>query len=238
MDLRPHSTVLIAAAAITFLAGLAAGRAVSSPPEQEAREVAVPDTRANSSRSTQDESPAPPPPGFPQTRDGAVEAATSYGLAIDGPLLLDAPRRSALLRDIASVDARANLESTFARGADLIVTNLGLTDDRTSDPGFVWRVVPGGWQLRSYERTRATVAIWATGVVLADGQPLAMPEWRTTEVELVWERDDWRLVGFATTPGPAPSLAGDVAGNGVATRINAFTPYGLTVVDPSAGATR
>ena len=87
-------------------------------------------------------------------------------------------------------------------------------------------------------RDRATVAIWATGVVLADGRPLAMPEWRTTEVELVWERDDWRLIAFATTPGPAPSLAGDASTAGIATRINAFIPYGLTVADPSAEATR
>lgn len=149
MDLRPRSTVLIAAAAIAFLAGLAAGRAVSSPSDPEAGEVAVPDARGDASRSTQDETSAPATTGFAQTRDGAVEAATSYGLALDGPLLLDKSRRSALLRNIASVAARADLESTLARGADLIVTNLGLTDDRISDPGFVWRVVPGGWQVRS-----------------------------------------------------------------------------------------
>ena len=237
MDFRSRSTVLIAAAAITFLAGLTAGRLVSSCPEPESGDVATPKP-PDASNSTQAEPPASTPSGFPRSREGAVEAATSYGLALDGPLLLDASSRSALLRDIASVGARGDLESTLTRGANLIVTNLGLTEDRIDDPGFVWRVVPGDWETRAYDRTRATVAIWATGVVLADGQPLAMPEWRTTEVELVWERDDWRLVGFTSTPGPAPSLAGDGSGRGVAAQIKAFTPYRLTVAEPSAGATR
>ena len=237
MDLRSRPTALIAVAAITFFAGLAAGRALTSSAGPETDAAAVSDSQDDASPS-RDEAPEAPATGFPHTRDGAVEAATAYGLALDAPLLLDPSRRSALLGDIASDAARAELESTLARGADLIVTNLGLTDDRISEPGFVWRVVPGGWQVRSYDGTRATVAIWATGVVLADGRPLAMPEWRTTEVELVWERDDWRLIAFATTPGPAPSLAGDASTAGIATRINAFIPYGLTVADPSAEATR
>ena len=237
MDVRSRPTALIAVAAVTFLAGLAAGRTLTSPPGPQPDGAAVSDAQYDASPS-HDEAPDAPATGFPHTRDGAVEAATAYGLALDGPLLLDPSGRSALLQDIASDAARAELESTLARGADLIVTNLGLTDDRISEPGFVWRVVPGGWQVRSYDGTRATVAIWATGVVLADGRPLAMPEWRTTEVELVWERDDWRLIAFATTPGPAPSLAGDASTAGIATRINAFIPYGLTVADPSAEATR
>ena len=237
MDLRSRPTALIVAAAITFFAGLAAGRALTSSPTPQTNEAGAPYAHGDASPS-RDEASEARATGFPQTRDGAVEAATTYGLALDGPLLLNPSRRSALLEDIASDAARTELESTLARGTDLIVTNLGLTDDRISEPGFVWRVVPGGWQVRSYDGTRATVAIWATGVVLADGGPLAMPEWRTTEVELVWERDDWRLVGFTSTPGPAPSLAGDAGTAGVADRINAFAPYGLTVADPSAGATQ
>ena len=237
MDLRSRSTVLIAAAAITFLAGLTTGRVVSSSLEAESGDVVAPELR-DALRSSDAEPRTSATHGSPRSREGAVEAATSYGLALDGPVLLNASSRSALLRDIASNGARADLESTLARGADLIVTNLSLTEDRLADPGFVWRVVPGGWQVRTYDGMRATVAIWATGVVLVDGQPLAMPEWRTTEVELVWERDDWRLVGFTSTPGPAPSLAGDGSGHGVAAQIKAFTPYSLTVAEPSAGATR
>ena len=236
MGHRSRSTVLIAVAAITFLAGLVAGRGLSLHLEVKPADDDVAQAPRASS-TTHHGIPSSPPRGFRRSREGAVEAATAYGLALDGPLLLDEPKRSALLQDIASGEARADLESTLARGADLIITNLGLTEDHIDDPGFVWRVVPGGWQVRSYDEARATVAIWATGVVLADGQPLAMPEWRTTEVELVWERGDWRLVGFTTTPGPAPSLAGEVAGDGVATQINAFAPYGLTVAGSSVKAT-
>src|SRR5680860_499626 len=86
MDLRSRSTVLIAAAAITFLAGLAAGHGVSSSPETESRDVGVADA-PYASRTTRDESAVPPPTnGVTQTREGAVQAATSYGLALDGTL--------------------------------------------------------------------------------------------------------------------------------------------------------
>ena len=39
-------------------------------------------------------------------------------------------------------------------------------------------------------------------------------------------------------PGPAPSLAGDAGTSGIASRINAFTPYRLTVAASDAEATR
>lgn len=170
-------------------------------------------------------SPEDPPGGFPRTPDGAVVAATAYGLALGGPGLLDPSRRQALLGVFAASYAREELEAVLGGVAELITSRLALAPESLADPRFVWRVVPAGWQLRDYSDQRAVVAIWATGVVVADGRPLVQPGWRTTEVELVWERDGWRLVGFRTQPGPQPPLIGDPAGSAAGLVINEFRPY-------------
>ena len=145
---------------------------------------------------------------YPRTPEGAVAAATAYGLALDGPALFDPEHRDAVLDAVAAEDVREELAATFAEGLDLISSQLALDQHSATDPGFVWRVAPGGWQLRAYDRSSATVAIWAAVVVMLDDRLLVEPGWQTSEVELVWERGDWRLVRFRTEPGPSPAFAG------------------------------
>lgn len=234
MQWHPRTSLAIGAAVAVFLVGLIVGRMLTDGAAPEAA-ITGPGPAAHLP-----DAPAPQQPRgrFPRTRTGAVEAATAYGIAIDGPGLLDADARRTLLDEIATDDARGDLASTLAEGAEFIASNLGLTSDRIDDPGFVWRVVPGGWQVRSYDGARATVAIWATGLAVAEGRPLADPGWRTTEIDLAWERDDWRLVAFRSEPGPAPSLAADAADPTVGARINAFVAYEPAVADRSAGGTR
>ena len=50
---------------------------------------------------------------------------------------------------------------------------------------------------------RVRVELWHVGVI---SPPAAVPyeEWTTQRYELVWERDDWRVAGEASTPGPRP----------------------------------
>jgi hypothetical protein len=163
---------------------------------------------------------------FPRSPEGAVAAATAYGLALDGPEVFDAEHRAQVLDALAAAGARDDLEAAFGEGLDLIMTHLGLDASAREDPGFVWRVVPGGWQLREFDRDGATVAIWAAVVVIANDVLLVEPGWRTTEVTLVWESGAWRLVGFQTEPGPNPTfVAGAVRGEPVGRQINAFAPY-------------
>ena len=162
---------------------------------------------------------------YPRTPEGAVAAATAYGLALDGPGLFDPTHRSSLLDEIAAEGAHADLSATFAAGAELIHSELGIDQDSVSEPGFVWRVVPGGWQLRSYGPSGATVAVWAAAVVLVDDRLLVEPGWQTSEVELIWERDGWRLLGFSTEQGPDPAFAAGPGVDAVGQRINEFAPF-------------
>lgn len=124
----------------------------------------------------------------------------------------------------------------LGRVGSLVVSQLGLTPDVLTDATFVWRAVPAGWQLRAFIPDRAVVAVWATGVAVARGRPLVQPGWSTTEVELVWERGGWRLVGFNTEPGPhQPAAASDAAGAAAARAINRFEPF---VYLPAEGTVR
>lgn len=162
---------------------------------------------------------------YPRSPEGAVAAATAYGLALDGPEVFDAEHRASVLDAVASTEARDKLETTFDAGLGLISTQLGLDMEARHGPGFVWRVVPGGWQLQQFDSDRATVAIWAAVVVMADDLLLVEPGWQTTEVTIVWEDGGWRLVGFQTEPGPNPMLATGQAGEPIGRQINAFAPY-------------
>ena len=163
--------------------------------------------------------------GYPRTAQGAVAAATAYGLALDGPALFDPEHRDTVLDAVAAKDAREDLAEALYEGAELISSQLGVDRGSAHDPGFVWRVVPGGWQLRDYDRSSATVAIWAAVVVMLDDRLLIEPGWQTSEVELVWERDAWRLVGFRTEPGPNPAFAGGPGVDAVGQQINEFAPF-------------
>jgi hypothetical protein len=161
---------------------------------------------------------------YPRTREGAVAAATAYALALDNPNIFDAGYRLAVLEEIAAAATRAELVAAFDEGLGLIGSQLHLDAEVVSDPGFVWRAVPGGWQVSDYDRTSASVGVWTAVMAIADGRLLVQPSWRTTEVTLVWERGGWRLVGFHTGPGPDPTLLSADAG-AVARQINAFEPY-------------
>lgn len=160
-----------------------------------------------------------------RSRHGAVEAATEYALAVDGPALLDPARQHELLADIAAEDARDDLAGALGAAGALIAERLHLTADRFHEPGFVWRPAPAGWQVRAYSRDEAVVAIWATGVVMVDGLRLPQPGWRTTETTVRWERGDWRLVSFHTEPGPAPPSPGEPPDPSAGLQIDAFESY-------------
>jgi hypothetical protein len=223
--LRPAA--LVVAAAVVVLVFVRAG---SAPPEHDGGGAAT--DASGSATSSSDRTDPTDPVGasgadaFPRSPDGAVAAATAYGLALDGPDVFDAEHRGQVLDAVASAGARADLKATFAEGLELISSQLGLDASAREDPGFVWRVVPGGWQLREFDRDGATVAIWAAVVVMADDVLLVEPAWRTTEVTLVWEGGGWRLVGFQTESGPNPAFAtGAAGGEPVGRQINAFAPY-------------
>lgn len=224
----------LVAGLVLFGSGFASGRAVDDAAEP------VPGSEADLSREfdtgAPDESDLETPREvetsrsnggrYPRTEEGAVAAATAYALALDAPAMFDERRRTELLAEFATQEGRDELDSIFAQLVDDLAFRFALTPDVLSDDTFVWRAVPAGWQLRSYDGERVVVAIWATGVAIARGRSLVAPGWGTTEVELVWERGTWRLAGMYSEPGPEPPLVGDeVDGVAAARSMNAFEQF-------------
>lgn len=224
--------IAVLAGVTLFAAGLALGRTMSRPSARPGVDDNLDRTPTAGELRTDDDLTAIR--AHAHTRLGAVDKAAAMVAAFDGPDVLDADSRSVLLDRHAAQSSRADLDTTLVTVADLFVTNLGLTAEARDDPGFVWRAVPAGWQVREYAQARAVVAVWSTGVLIAEGLPLVQPGWRTTAVELVWERDDWRLVSFLSEPGPEPPQVGGAAGASSQARlINAFEPFAHTA--PTAG---
>lgn len=210
---------------LVLVIGFVAGRASVDPvvaPDGVHRRLAI-------SRTQESKGPRQADVGSARrTRAAAVSAATAYVLALDGPALLDPTRRQKLIERIGAEEARRDLEDSLGRVASLLSDRLGLTPGVLDDDSFVWRVVPAGWQIVSYDGKRAEVAIWATGVAMVHGRLLAPQAWRTTFVDVLWERGDWRLVGFRSEAGPEPPALGDQAsGRAIAQKIHRFEVFAL-----------
>lgn len=161
-----------------------------------------------------------------------MEAAASYAARIDGPAFLDETERERLLDEFASEVSRDELSAGLAQAAEVVISRLALTAEVTDDDGFVWWSVPVGWQLVSYSPDEAVVAIWGTGVVVAEDRQLDQPGWATVEVTLRWERDTWRLAGLRHQPGPTPPLAGAPGAGSVGRQIAAFEPFAHRPIRP------
>lgn len=228
MDRRRLSTwAVLGGFVVVFALGLLAGRAISGrtaeadAPDGHSRDEPSSALGAGSDHGREERSEV----GFSRDRVGAVEAAASYATRIDGPAFLDEVRRERLLDEFASEAARDELSAGLARAAEVIVARLELTSEVIGDEGFVWWSVPVGWQLVRYSPDEAVVAIWGTGVVVADDRQLDQPGWATVEVTLHWERDTWRLAGLRNEAGPTPPLGGAPRAGQVGRQIAAFEPF-------------
>jgi hypothetical protein len=151
----------------------------------------------------------------------------------DGPALLDKDRRTRLLDGGAAAVARRQLSDELDEMAGLLGGALGLSEADLDDDQVVWRSVPAGARLEHFGPDRAVVSIWGTGVVVVPSVPLVQPGWRTTSVEMIWEREAWRLVSFRSEPGPQPpTVGGTPSAASQARLISKFEP--LPFPTPSA----
>lgn len=205
---RSRSLPLVLVATVAFTSGVAIGGHVAgsttSTREPTAPRTAILETEDGSASGVAPSSTV----DIDRTAGGAVRTAVALTSAFDGPGLLDERRRERLLDTFVADDARQTLGESLGEVARLITTRLNLDGDDLDHPELVLRSVPAGARVDTFTPDRAVVAIWGTGVVVARGLPLVQPGWRTTEVELAWERNAWRLVAFRSKPGPEPPAVG------------------------------
>jgi hypothetical protein len=116
---------------------------------------------------------------------------------------------------LSGSDAEAALRDLASRGsADALVATLhaDLARLEAGYPGGATRFSVGSLAARevAVDENRAKVDIWFCRVVAPPGQAV-YAEWRLGGIDLVWERDAWRLRGFEEVPGPRPAaLPGEV----------------------------
>ncbi len=153
------------------------------------------------------------PVGYQHSPQGAVAAATNYTAVLSSNLILDQASRQAAIGTLAAPEARAGLESVFAKTVPAITKALGNAGTGSAAGGtgasggkVVLRFIPVGWRLERYDATSARVSIWATGIggsLNLNGVPV-QEGWGITTVDLRWTDNDWKETSATTRDGPVP----------------------------------
>lgn len=149
--------------------------------------------------------------GYPHTTAGARAAAVTWIAVTARWMTLGPIALPETVREIASAATADGLVAQFESNRYYLGEALG------GDPSrLMWIEAPLQVQARSYEGRDdlMQVAVWS---VLMIGNPEAGGTvdalYRTHVIEMVWERDDWRLVSSAEREGPTPvSVAGMLPG--------------------------
>ena len=180
--------------------------------------------------------PSPPPPagvgpttvvdgvamGYAHSPAGAEAAAVGF-LRLDSALVgMSDEAASAAKRVIASSGAAEALVAD-------VVAKLGALRKGYPGGATLYRIGVLASRVSPANPDRVRVELWHVGVI---SPPAAMPyeEWATQRYELVWERDDWRVAGEASTPGPRPLplLRGEPSGPGqLEAALVGFGPVGV-----------
>jgi hypothetical protein len=220
---RPRPLLVLAGSGLLLL-GILIGRATAAAPPPPLAEA----ERAAPAASEVWTVPGPTrveagaPVGFALTPAGAVAAAASYVTVLSGERMLVADERVSALTAIAAGDAAGELIQAVTPGMEIVVEGLGLTPEVVDDPGFVARSVPAGYRLDAYTDDEATVHVWHTSMIYAEGRHAVAGAWGTEVVRLRWEREDWRLVAFSSEEGPTPPSSAASAVPDVGLAINSF----------------
>jgi hypothetical protein len=140
------------------------------------------------------------PVGYPQTRAGAATAAVNWVASFPRLMRLNPLSLQNTLTDLMSEDgARSGVDEVIADYFELY-EELG--------PAFrerVWIESPLQSLLVEQSETAARVAVWS--VVVTGAGPddeTVVSIWRTHRIDLVWERDDWKIDGVEVSEGPTP----------------------------------
>lgn len=134
--------------------------------------------------------------GYAHSPAGAEAAAVGF-LRLDSALVgMSDEAASAAKRVIASSGAAEALVAD-------VVAKLGALRNGYPGGATLYRIGVLASRVTPASADRVRVELWHVGVI---SPPAAMPyqEWSIQRYELVWERDDWRVAGEASTSGPRP----------------------------------
>jgi hypothetical protein len=199
---------LIVAVVIAVLVGVAVGLLVA--PDGATRTERLPATEEVGPREIANGVPV----GYARTAEGAVAAATNFGLASTNETLIR--DGNAYVRGIRTTAAAAWLEEAeerAKRGYEFAVDYYG------SDIHMMTGVLR--YRVLSFDRDHAVVRLWTVTVATGTNRPLAESVWGTSTISLEWdvEEDDWRMTGSKDEMGPVPTAAQAAESAETATRL-------------------
>ena len=210
------------AAALVFLAGMAARGALGDRSESESQADAAPASATETNDST--------PAGFARSRDGAREAAIAYTATLSQRLLYLEPAEAEAA--VRAIGANASVD-TITR--DVLAALETVREPLAAGTGATWWVVePLAAKVEAHTTDRARVSVWMVRVLSRPGVVVPQSSWVTETVELVWERGDWRLWSDETSPGPTPVLEGSDVPASAAELDTELT--GFELLDPAVGS--
>jgi hypothetical protein len=191
------------AAALVFLAGMAARGAVGDRGESQPQADPAPTDHAAAPAGRTGEADGTPA-GFERSRDGARAAAIAYTATLSQRLLyLEPDAAEAAVRAVAAEASADTLTNDVLAGLRTVREPLA------TGAGATWWVVePLAAKVEAYTADRARVSVWVVRVLSRQRVVVPQSSWVTETVELVWEGGDWRLWSDESTPGPTPVLDG------------------------------
>lgn len=224
---RPTRRLLAAVATTGFVAGLAVPSVLGLGGGPEARQVSPTPSggdAATAARAIASPDADVPSEGAPDRRLAVVAAAVDF--VCSGQALLDVDPLTAeeMIRDKASVAAADELAASALTGLREVRSVLA---DGSGPATF--RQAALAWRVESLTVADARVAVWTVGVLSREGVAPPQAGWSITTIDLVWERDAWRVTAEAVVPGPAPVLDDSIAPATSAqldAALEGFTPMG------------
>lgn len=161
------------------------------------------------------------PSGFEHSDVGAEAAGIAFASEVEQQMLyLDSPAGERGQRQISAAARVDALVSERQRRS---------TDWRQTlqaGQGQLWWVVtPLAWRLETYTDQQARVDVWVAFVVSRQGAAAPKVWFGTSTLDLVWERDDWRVWSQSLGDGPTPQLSPTAKpsdANELASRLDGF----------------
>jgi len=145
------------------------------------------------------------PHGWRRDGDGARAAAVA-AVSVSGDIATAGfITRDDLIESIASSDYGEELAALSFRQLEDLSIELGQAG--VAPDQLVWSEIPLRARTVSAGDRSAVVEVWSVLVVGVPGVGAPRQVWRTVTVELVWEREDWRIDGWDAAGGPTPALA-------------------------------
>lgn len=164
------------------------------------------------------------PVGFSRTEDGAVAAAAGYVRTGQAFLDMDGMSLEAAVRTMAATSsAEALLAETLGR---LEAARAALAG---SDAPIEYHQAILSVRLDDFGPDHARVSVWGVGVLSREGVAPPQAGWSISTFDLVWEREDWKVLAESIVPGPAPIMNAAVppaTSAQLRQRLTGFAPLG------------